>query len=89
VPVAINFVASRKSHCGHGRNVNSKVLPPKANLLVSDQHYAEPCFSLHHASVGISSLFERNCLDHRPNVLEDAEGKGVLAIYCLLTFGFS
>src|SRR5882724_7853185 len=46
----------------------------------SDEHHAEPCFALHHASVSISSLFERKCLDHGPDILQDAEGKRVLAI---------
>jgi hypothetical protein len=44
------------------------------------EDHAEPCFALHHASVSISSLFERNCLDHRADILQNAEGKGVLAI---------
>src|SRR5713226_3341465 len=30
--------------------------------------------------VSISSLFERNCLDHRADILQDAEGQGVLGI---------
>src|SRR5882672_2540798 len=38
-----------------------------------NQHHAEPRFALHHASVGISSLFERKCLDHRADVLQNAE----------------
>src|SRR4029077_16340641 len=43
------------------------------------QNYSEPCFALHHASVSIDSLFKRKRLDHRPNILQDAKGKGVLA----------
>jgi hypothetical protein len=35
---------------------------------------------LHHASVTISSLLERSCLDHWPDILQDAEGNSVLAI---------
>src|SRR5712691_3252698 len=45
-----------------------------------NQHRAEPRFALDHASVGIGSLFEKKCLDHRTDVLQDAEGKRVLAI---------
>jgi hypothetical protein len=37
--------------------------------LARDQHHAEACFALHHASVSISSLFERNCLDPRADIL--------------------
>src|SRR5262249_14537418 len=44
------------------------------------QHYAEPGFAFHHSSISISGLFERKCLDHRADILRDAEGKGVLAI---------
>src|SRR5437016_5294216 len=47
-------------------------------LLSCDQHHAEPCFAFDHASVSISSLLERKCLDHWADVLQDAEGKGVL-----------
>src|ERR1700719_2016718 len=32
--------------------------------ILCNQHYAEPRFALHHASVSISGLFERRCLDH-------------------------
>src|SRR5713226_2351851 len=52
----------------------------KKSLLPRDQHHAEPGFALHHASVSIRSLFEGECLDHRADILQDAEGKGVLAI---------
>src|SRR5690349_10729090 len=48
--------------------------------VLRDQHDAEACFALHHATVSIRSLFERKRLDHRPDVLQDAEGEGVLAI---------
>src|SRR5260370_5930659 len=47
---------------------------------VRNQHHAEPCFALHHASVSIGSLFERKCLDHRTDIFQDTEGKSVLAI---------
>jgi hypothetical protein len=47
--------------------------------VLRNQNHTEPCFALHHASVSISSLFERNSLDHRADILEDAEGEGVLA----------
>jgi hypothetical protein len=30
-----------------------------------NQHHSESCFALHHASVSISRLFQRGCLDHR------------------------
>jgi len=43
-------------------------------MLLVDQHHAEPRFALHHATVSIGSLFERHCLDHRPDIFEDAEG---------------
>src|ERR1700737_2499857 len=45
-----------------------------------DQHHAEPRFPLHHAGVSISGLFEGSCLDHRADILQDAEGKDVLSI---------
>src|SRR6266849_8501588 len=45
-----------------------------------NQDHAEPRFALHHAGVSVSGLFERKRLDHRANILEDAEGKGVLVI---------
>jgi hypothetical protein len=48
--------------------------------VLCNQHHAKPCFALDHASVSISSLFERNCLDHRANVLQDTKGKGVFVI---------
>src|SRR5258705_7229558 len=40
----------------------------------------EPCFVFHHASVGISGVLKGNRLDHRADILEDAEGKGVLVV---------
>ena len=49
-------------------------------LLAHLQHHAEPCLALHHASVSIGSLFEGNGLDHRANILQNAEGEGVLCI---------
>ena len=48
--------------------------------ILCNQHHAKPCFAVHHASVSISSLFERKCLDHRADILQDAEGKGILGI---------
>src|ERR1700741_3427399 len=54
-------------------------------LFPCNEHHAEPCFALHHASVSISSLFERNCLDHRADILQDAEGNGVLGIISKVT----
>src|SRR5262245_16137542 len=44
------------------------------------QHHAEPGFAFHHSSISISGLFERECLDHRADILRYGEGKGVLAI---------
>src|SRR5215469_6126040 len=32
--------------------------------MLRNQHNAEPCFARHHAGIGLSCLFERNCLDH-------------------------
>src|ERR1700730_18235654 len=52
-----------------------------SNSVLCKQHHPEPCFALHHASEGVRGLFERNCLDHRANILEDTEGKSVLLIY--------
>src|SRR5258705_2180858 len=46
-----------------------------------NQYHTEPCFALHHPSVSIRSPFERKCLDHRTDVLQDTEGKSVLAVY--------
>ena len=51
-----------------------------SNSVLRNQHHAEPCFALHHVGVGISSLFERQCFNHRVDIVQDAEGKGVLAI---------
>src|SRR5712692_10806782 len=50
------------------------------NLLTCGQDHAETRFPLHHARVSFSSLLERNRFDHRADILQDAEGKGVLAI---------
>ena len=49
-------------------------------LLPCDQHHPESRFPLHHPGVSISSLFERKCLDHGSDILQNTEGKGVLAI---------
>src|SRR5258705_13645744 len=49
-----------------------------SDSVLCNQNHAEPCFAFHHAIVSIGSLFERSCLDHRADVLQDAEGKGVL-----------
>jgi len=49
-------------------------------LLTCNQHHAEPCFAFDHASVSITSLFERKCLDHRTDILQDAEGQSVFVI---------
>src|SRR2546421_10955672 len=54
------------------------VVPSGASLC--NQHHPKPCLAFHHPSVSIRSLFERNCFDHRPNILEDTEGQRVLAI---------
>src|SRR4030095_9349149 len=51
-----------------------------SNSVLCNQHHAEPRFALHHASVSISSLFHRNCLDQRADILQNAEGKGILVI---------
>jgi hypothetical protein len=40
-----------------------------AYLLSCDQHHAEARFALHHATVRISSLLERKCLDHGSDIL--------------------
>jgi hypothetical protein len=48
--------------------------------VLCNQHHAEASLALHHASVGIRSLFERNGLDHRADILEDTEGQGVLGL---------
>jgi hypothetical protein len=51
------------------------------NSGLCNQHHPEPCFALHHACIGVRSLFQGNCLDHRANILEDTEGKSVLLIH--------
>ncbi len=56
------------------------ILYTLSDSVLCNQHHAEPRFALHHAGVSIGSLFERKCLDHRADILKDAEGKGVLAI---------
>src|SRR3984893_1721398 len=56
------------------------ILRTLSDSVLCNQHHAEPCFALHHASVSIGSLFERNRLDHRADILQDAKGKGVLGI---------
>jgi len=45
-----------------------------------DQHHAESCFALHHASVGVCSLFKRKCLDHMTDSLQNAKGESILVI---------
>ena len=45
-----------------------------------NQHHAEARLAFHHAGISIGGLFQRNCLDHRADVLQDAEGKGVLPV---------
>jgi hypothetical protein len=50
------------------------------SFLTGNQHHAEARFALHHASVGACSSFERKRLDHRADVLQNTEGKGVLVI---------
>jgi len=50
------------------------------SFLTGDQHHAESCFALHHASVGVCSLFERKCLDHLTDSLQNAKGESVLVI---------
>jgi hypothetical protein len=62
---------------GDGSNSHAIFL---RDSVLCNQHHTEPRFALHHASVSIGSLFERNCLDHRTDILQDAKGKGVLAI---------
>ncbi len=57
-------------------------LRASSGSLFCNQHHAEPCFALHHASVSVSSLLERSCLDHRADILQDAEGKRVFGIDC-------
>src|SRR5882762_1478162 len=59
------------------------VVPDSRTLsgsVLCNQHHAEPRLALHHTSVSIRRLFERNCLDHWADILQDTEGKGVLAI---------
>jgi len=51
-----------------------------SDSVVFDQHPAEPCLAWHHASVSITSLFERNRFDLRADILWDAEGKGARGI---------
>src|SRR5258708_39424508 len=46
--------------------------------VLCDQHHAEPRFALHHSSVGIRCLFDRNCFDHRTAVLFNSEVKRCL-----------
>jgi hypothetical protein len=35
---------------------------------------------LYHASVSSDSLFKRKCLDHRPNILQNAKGERVSSL---------
>jgi hypothetical protein len=44
-----------------------------SNPVLRRQHHAKPGFALQHARISVSSLFERNCLDHRADVLQNAE----------------
>ena len=53
---------------------------PLSGSVLGNQYHAETRLTFHHASVAISSLFERNCLDHRADILQDAEVEGILAI---------
>src|SRR6267154_4980952 len=47
---------ARFIHASFARTLSESIL--------CNQHYSEPRFALHHASVSISGLFERRCLDH-------------------------
>src|SRR5258706_13786467 len=68
--LALDFLASSIS-----------VLPSVfCDSVLRDQHHTESCFALHHVSVSISSLFERSCLDHRPDFLQYAERESVLLL---------
>jgi hypothetical protein len=49
-------------------------------MLLVDQHHAEACFSMHHVSVSLGSLFKRHCLDHRAKIFQDAEGEGTCVL---------
>ena len=49
-----------------------------SDSVLCNEHHAKPCIALHHARISIGGLFERSCLDHRADVLQDAERKRVL-----------
>src|SRR5262245_25395621 len=59
-------------HVGTSKaSLSSCILRNLSAFVLCDQHDAKPCLALHHASVSISSLFERSCLDHRTDILQD------------------
>jgi hypothetical protein len=60
--------------------LSCRTLCTLSDSVLSNQHHAEPCFAFHHVTVSIGSLFERSCLDHRADILQDAEGKSVLGL---------
>ena len=51
-----------------------------SRAVLCNQHHAEPRLALHHAGVSIRRVFERHCLDHRSDVLQDTEGERILPI---------
>src|SRR5215467_6607183 len=73
-------IAKRQGQASLWFLVSCGILHTLSHSVFCDQHHSEPCFALHHASVSIISLLERNCLDHRADILQNAEGKRVLAI---------
>jgi hypothetical protein len=55
---------------------------PRTIVAEGDFVIVHGCFSgLPHATVGICSLFQGNCFDHRADTLKNAKGKSVLGIF--------
>ena len=67
IAIALFFIG----HCAFHRLRSFKVDLVLKRLLsrVRNQHHAEARFAFHHAGISISGLFQRNCLDHRADVL--------------------
>ena len=57
----------------HVHSVRAAFDRPRLVVLLCNQPHAEPCLAFHHACVSIGSLFERNCLDHRANILQNVD----------------
>ena len=54
-----------------------------SDAVLGNQHHAEACFALHHASVSISGLFERKCLDYRADICNHLTSRRLIDLTAL------